>query len=148
MIPSLSAMQVHRSSHPPVVQTSFACMRTTAMTSPTIVSRPHPTVWQITLSSPPDNRLTPTLLRSLSSNLDTVEAEWRRSGGGVHPDPKNRGQHGGAGALILTSDCGKFFSNGLDWEASLAVPNFFESEDLLLSRLIFHVLPPDFLKAK
>lgn len=99
-----------------------------AMSAPTTLSRPHPTVWQISLSSPPDNRLTPTLLASLDANLDIVEAEWRRSGGGVSLEPKKRGEHGGAGALIITSSIGKFFSNGLDYEKSSKDNNFFPGE--------------------
>ena len=95
------------------------------MSAPTTLSRPHPTVWQISLSSPPDNRLTPTLLASLDANLDIVEAEWRRSGGGVSLEPKKRGEDGGAGALIITSSIGKFFSNGLDYEKSSKDNNFF-----------------------
>ena len=103
--------------------------------APTTLTRPHPTVWQISLSSPPDNRLTPELLASLASHLDIVEAEWRRSGGGSSSDPKKRGEHAGAGALVLTSGCAKFFSNGLDYEKAIAMPNFFESASEFLSSL-------------
>ena len=94
----------------------------------TALSRPHPAVWQISLASPPDNRLTPSLLESLAADLDTVEAEWRRSGGGANLTAKKRGDDSGAGALVLASSCENFFSNGLDYEKSLAIPDFFESE--------------------
>ena len=99
-----------------------------SMSPCTILSRPHPAVWQISLASPPDNRLSPSLLESLSADLDTVEGEWRRSGGGVSLNSKERGNHGGAGVLVLASSCQKFFSNGLDYEKAMAVPDFFESE--------------------
>jgi hypothetical protein len=89
------------------------------------LTRPTPTVWQITLTSAPDNRLTPDFLSALGQNLDTVEAQWRESGG-AHPDPKKRGENKGSGALVLASSCGKFFSNGLDYQKSLGVKNFFE----------------------
>ena len=98
------------------------------MSSPTTLTRPHPTVWQISLTSRPDNRLTPPLLASLQANLDIVEEEWRRSGGGSSRDPKGRGKHGGAGALVLTSECPRFFSNGLDFENAVKNPHFWESE--------------------
>ncbi|KAK8865663.1 hypothetical protein IAR55_000808 [Kwoniella newhampshirensis] len=91
------------------------------------LSRPAPTVWQISLASPPDNRLTPPLLSELLEKLDIVETEWRKAGGGLF-DPKHReGYEGkGAGSLIITSDVDKFFSNGLDWANSLKIKNFFE----------------------
>ena len=99
------------------------------MISPTTLTRPHRSIWQITLSSPPDNRLTPSLLSSLSSQLDTVESEWRSTGEG--PGDPGKGGHYGPGALVLTSGCERFFCNGLDWEKSLTIPYFFEGPPLL-----------------
>ncbi|ORY24682.1 ClpP/crotonase-like domain-containing protein [Naematelia encephala] len=84
--------------------------------APTTLSRPSPTTWQISLTSPPDNRLTPDLLPEWRSNVD---------GGGKKKI--KRGGEWGAGAVILTSDCPKFFSNGLDYEKSLGVERFFEN---------------------
>ncbi len=98
------------------------------------VSKPHEVVWQITITSPPDNRITTALLAELGEALDRVEAEWRQSGGG-HPQQSKRGKNNGAGALILASGCPKFFSNGLDLEASMKVDKFFESG--LISLLCF-----------
>lgn len=66
----------------------------------TSLTRPHPVVWQITMSAGPDNRATREVLDQISQHLDTVEAEWRRGGCG-------------AGALIVTSSLPKFFCNGL-----------------------------------
>lgn len=96
----------------------------------TVLSRPHPTVWQITLSAPPDNRLTTKLLDSLTDNLDIIEAEWRRASGkrdqqGPMSDPKTFGEHKGAGAVIITGQ-DRFFSNGLDYSNAMANKYFFE----------------------
>ncbi|WWC68412.1 uncharacterized protein I206_102339 [Kwoniella pini CBS 10737] len=91
------------------------------------VSHPASNVWQITLTSPPDNRLTPELLSEFSQALDQVELEWRKVGGGkFNPKEREKYEGKGAGALIITSDNEKFFSNGLDWERSLKIKNFFE----------------------
>lgn len=90
------------------------------------LSRPTPTVWQLTLNSGPDNRLRPDLLGELAAHLDTIEAEWRKSGGGKSMD--KRGEHGGAGAVVITSAFPKFFSNGLDPTVLMTSPNFFEGE--------------------
>lgn len=92
-----------------------------------VLSRPAPTVWQLTLNSGPDNRLRPDLLGELAAHLDTIEAEWRKSGGGERDDAK-RGEHKGAGAVVITSAFPKFFSNGLDPSVLAAAPNFFEGE--------------------
>jgi hypothetical protein len=91
------------------------------------LSRPAPTVWQISFNSPPDNRLAPAFLVEFSNFLDVVEAEWRQSGGGSREsamESKTRG----AGALIITSAIGKFFSNGLDPASLGDEGGFFESE--------------------
>ncbi|WWC88118.1 uncharacterized protein L201_003022 [Kwoniella dendrophila CBS 6074] len=91
------------------------------------VTKPNLNVWQITLSSPPDNRLTPELLIEFSKALDQVEFEWRENGGGkINPKDRENLKGKGSGALIVTSNQEKFFSNGLDWERSLKIKNFFE----------------------
>ncbi|WRT65924.1 uncharacterized protein IL334_002875 [Kwoniella shivajii] len=91
------------------------------------VTKPLSNVWQISLSSPPDNRLTPELLSEFSQALDLVETQWREIGGGkINPKEREKFEGKGAGALIVTSDTEKFFSNGLDWERSLKIKNFFE----------------------
>lgn len=94
------------------------------------LTRPRPTVWQIALTSPPDNRLVPALISELSDALDAVEMEWRQAGGG-QVDPKKREDYAGkgAGAVVFTSGLPKFFSNGLDFEGSLKINNFFEGEN-------------------
>lgn len=46
-------------------------------------------------------------------------------------DPKKRENYAGkgAGAVVFTSGLPKFFSNGLDFEGSLKINNFFEGEN-------------------
>nr|ODN86394.1 enoyl-CoA hydratase/isomerase [Cryptococcus depauperatus CBS 7841] len=91
------------------------------------LTRPAQNVWQIALDSPPDNRIVPGLLEELHEALNRVEAEWRKAGGAVL-DPRKRAEYAGkgAGALVFTSALQKFFSNGLDYEGSLKIDNFFE----------------------
>ncbi|BEJ11769.1 hypothetical protein CspHIS471_0202290 [Cutaneotrichosporon sp. HIS471] len=90
-----------------------------------LLTRPTPTVWQLTLNSGPDNRLRPDLLGELAAQLDVIEAEWRKSGGG-EVDESKRGKNNGAGAVVITSAFPKFFSNGLDPSVLMTTPNFFE----------------------
>lgn len=96
----------------------------------TTLSEPHPNVHVITLSSPPDHRLTPALLQSLSANLDIVERKWREKGGGASlPDPRKKDAKVEGGAVIITGQ-GRFFSNGLDYESATKDKRFFEGETL------------------
>lgn len=90
------------------------------------ISQPAPTTWVLSLNSPPDNRLTPALLHELDDHLDTVEAAWRKTGT-AEATPKDRQSMAGkgGGAVILTSSCKGFFSNGLDYENSVKDERFF-----------------------
>ncbi|BEI98705.1 hypothetical protein CcaverHIS631_0310040 [Cutaneotrichosporon cavernicola] len=78
----------------------------------TTVTRPHPLVWQITLSQPPDNRLTADVLHEMMRRFDQIEADWRRTNAGKPPVEWQ------GGALIITGGGPKFFSNGLDPETT------------------------------
>jgi enoyl-CoA hydratase/carnithine racemase len=78
----------------------------------TTVTRPHALVWQLTLSQPPDNRMTPDALHELQRRLDQIEADWRRTNAGKPPAEWQ------GGALIVTGGGPKFFSNGLDPETT------------------------------
>jgi enoyl-CoA hydratase/carnithine racemase len=94
----------------------------------TTLSEPRPNVHVITLSSPPDNRLTPAFLQSLSSNLDIIERKWREKGGGASlPDPRKKDTKVEGGAVIITGQ-GRFFSNGLDYENATKDKRFFEGK--------------------
>lgn len=78
----------------------------------TTVTHPHPLVWQLTLSLPPDNRLTPDALQEMMCRLDQIEADWRRANAGKPPAEWQ------GGALVVTGGGPKFFSNGLDPETT------------------------------
>jgi len=109
------------------------------------ITRPSELVWQISFDSAPDNRLTDNMFAELMDALDRVEYEWREQS--EHHatidspvphtlmscsilitrigkwqgffDKRRRG-----GALVLTSEIAKFFSNGLDFENSVKNPRF------------------------
>lgn len=66
-------------------------------------------IYILTLTSPPDNRLTDTLCTTLLSALDILEFSPDRFPPGV---------------VITTSSLPKFFSNGLDLENALSDPSF------------------------
>lgn len=92
-------------------------------------SSPQPSVHLLTLTSPPDNRLTPQFLFELRDHLDDIEAKWRKSGGGEMSKKKREKFDGkGAGCVIITSECKGFFSNGLDYENSLKDKRFFQGK--------------------
>lgn len=69
----------------------------------------HPTLYLLTFTSPPDNRLTTTFCQTLLLALDILEFS--------HP----------VGAICLTSGIGKFFSNGLDLNHATETEGFWES---------------------
>ncbi|GHJ86902.1 hypothetical protein NliqN6_3304 [Naganishia liquefaciens] len=84
------------------------------------ITRPSDICWRIAFNAPPDNRLTEDMLGQLLEALDQVELEWRKqSDWSAQFDVKRKG-----GAVILTSEITKFFSNGLDYENSIKNPNF------------------------
>jgi len=85
------------------------------------ITKPASTTWQITLHSPPDNRLTNEMLAEVSSALDQIELEWRQSTA-VARNEKAKKLPGGA--VVFTSDLPKFFSNGLDYVNAIKDPNF------------------------
>lgn len=88
------------------------------------LTRPKPSVWQIALAAPPDNRLSPAVLDQLSERLDEVEAAWRDGNRTLASEGKDRV----GGALVVTSDIPKFFSNGLSDPELLKNPDFVHSE--------------------
>ncbi|ORY66100.1 ClpP/crotonase-like domain-containing protein [Pseudomassariella vexata] len=72
---------------------------------------PAPQTYLLTISSPPDNRLTPPCCAALLSALDQIEFVHATSTQGV---------------VITTSSIPKFYSNGLDLELALGTPGFVE----------------------
>jgi hypothetical protein len=124
------------SNHHLYIHTLFPRLRPTKQakmsSQPTTLTQIHPQIHQITLSSPPDNRLTPEFLKSLSDNLDAVELEWRERGGGMSPpDPSKKDMKVEGGAVIITG-IDRFFSNGLDYVKANQNKRFFEGESLPL----------------
>ncbi len=69
---------------------------------------PSPKIYLLTLTSPPDNRLTTTICQALLLALDILE----------HAIPP--------GVVITTSGITKFYSNGLDLEHALTTEGFWE----------------------
>jgi hypothetical protein len=121
------------------------------------VTRPSDLCWQISFDSAPDNRLTDDMFAQLAAAMDQVEYEWFHADSASGPllksdrdsrhtpsivdkwegffDKKRKG-----GALILTSEITKFFSNGLDFENSIKNPRFHLGESsyhILTSRGIY-----------
>ncbi|WVQ77176.1 hypothetical protein IAR50_006859 [Cryptococcus sp. DSM 104548] len=87
------------------------------------LTRPTPDTWLLTLSSPPNNLLSTSMLQELNEALDVVEYEWlarspsptsSASAPGKQDQAKKAHTKGpGAGALVLTGQ-GKSFSAGID----------------------------------
>ncbi|EGO57113.1 hypothetical protein NEUTE1DRAFT_84821 [Neurospora tetrasperma FGSC 2508] len=94
------------------------------LTCTTPLSPPDSRIYILTLSSPPDNRLTSPLCTALLSALDTLEFS--------HPP----------GVVITTSSLPKFFSNGLDLTHALSDPSFLPfSLYPLFRRLLTYPMP-------
>ncbi|CED84218.1 Enoyl-CoA hydratase/isomerase, conserved site [Phaffia rhodozyma] len=76
----------------------------------------------LTLSSPPDHRLTESLLAEFGEALNAIEKDWwvRRREQGTDKPIKNQV----GGAVIVRGEGEKFFSNGLDFENSVKNPDF------------------------
>ncbi|KAL2184818.1 ClpP/crotonase [Thermothelomyces heterothallicus CBS 203.75] len=72
-----------------------------------VATEPAPTVYLLTITSPPDNRLTTASCNALLDALDLIEF------GGYKP-----------GVVVTTSGIEKFYSNGLDLEHALSTENF------------------------
>jgi enoyl-CoA hydratase/carnithine racemase len=72
-----------------------------------VATEPAPAVYLLTITSPPDNRLTTASCTALLDALDTIEF------GGYAP-----------GVLVTTSGIDKFYSNGLDLEHALGTEGF------------------------
>jgi hypothetical protein len=69
----------------------------------------HP-VYLITLSSPPDHRLSPALIAEFHDVLDSVEADWRAKRKEAQKAGDKKKKVGGT--VIIRGEGEKFFSNG------------------------------------
>ena len=74
-----------------------------------VCTEPSPRLYLLTLTSPPDNRLTTEVCQTLLLALDVVEQKYP------------------PGVLVTTSGIQKFYSNGLDLEHATSTPGFWES---------------------
>ncbi|KAJ5189962.1 Crotonase core [Penicillium cf. griseofulvum] len=72
-------------------------------------AKEHETIYVLTFTSPPDNRLTPIFIDALLLALDIIE----------HRYPK--------GVVVTTSGIAKFYSNGLDLELVAETEGFLEN---------------------
>ncbi|KAK3304001.1 ClpP/crotonase-like domain-containing protein [Chaetomium strumarium] len=72
-----------------------------------VATEPAPAVYLLTITSPPDNRLTTASCTALLDALDLIEF------GGYTP-----------GVVVTTSGIAKFYSNGLDLEHAVATDGF------------------------
>lgn len=85
---------------------------------------PAESIYLLTLSSPPDNRLTTATCGALLQALDIIEFDY----------PK--------GVLMTTSAIPKFYSNGLDLEHAMTTPGFWSNSIYLLwKRLLTYPMP-------
>lgn len=85
---------------------------------------PSPQVYLLTLSSPPDNRLTTPVCHALIKALSTLQ----------HTQPP--------GVVITTSSLPKFYSNGLDLTHATTAPNFWTTALYALFRkLLSYPMP-------
>lgn len=74
----------------------------------TIPSPANKTLYLLTFTSPPDNRLTPIFIDAFLLALDVLEQRYPR------------------GVLVTTSGIPKFYSNGLDLDIVMATEGFAE----------------------
>ncbi|ESZ95657.1 hypothetical protein SBOR_3958 [Sclerotinia borealis F-4128] len=90
----------------------------------TIPSPAHPTLYLLTFSSSPDNRLTTTFCQTFLLALDILELSYP------------------VGAICITSAIPKFFSNGLDLNHASTTEGFWEkSLYALWRRLLTYPMP-------
>ncbi|KAK3320722.1 ClpP/crotonase-like domain-containing protein [Cercophora scortea] len=90
-----------------------------------ICTEPSPAVYLLTITSPPDNRLTTTSCSAFLAALDLLEF-------GGFP----------TGVVITTSGIPKFYSNGLDLDHALATPTFLPGSLFkLFNRLLTYPMP-------
>ncbi|KAI9159134.1 enoyl-CoA hydratase/isomerase [Paramyrothecium foliicola] len=89
-----------------------------------VCTSPAPSVYLLTFSSPPDNRITTVFCRAFTTALDIIEFTLP------------------AGVVITTSAIPKFYSNGLDYEKATTTPGFWSNSlYAMFKRLITFPMP-------
>lgn len=89
-----------------------------------VCTSPATSVYLLTISSPPDNRLTTVFCRAFMTALDIIEFSYA------------------PGVVITTSAISKFYSNGLDLEHAMSTPGFWsDSLYAMFKRLITYPMP-------
>lgn len=84
----------------------------------------YDTTYLLTVTSPPDNRLTSNLIDAYLLALDIIQTKYK------------------PGVLVSTSGITKFFSNGLDLAHVAATPFFFRDKlGRLMRRLLTFPMP-------
>lgn len=90
-----------------------------------VATEPAPSVYLLTLTSPPDNRLTTASCGALLEALDRIELS-----------------SGGGGVVLTTSGLPRFYSNGLDLEHAVSTPGFLPRVLYrLFARLLTYPMP-------
>ncbi|KAF9048516.1 ClpP/crotonase-like domain-containing protein [Panaeolus papilionaceus] len=103
------------------------------------LSQPKNSLWVLELHNGADNRLTPTVVKSILAALQAVEAQWRSQVKAAH---KAQSDAGGALIIVGRKDQDKFFSNGLDFEKDSNNSNFFPVLfDPMLVRILTFPIP-------
>ncbi|KAK3314770.1 ClpP/crotonase-like domain-containing protein [Apodospora peruviana] len=93
-----------------------------------VCTEPAPAVYLLTITSPPDNRLTVASCGAILDALDLIEFDSSRF-------PQK-------GVVVTTSGIPKFYSNGLDLELALSDPSFLpESLYKLFARFLTYPMP-------
>ncbi|KAF4984532.1 hypothetical protein FZEAL_308 [Fusarium zealandicum] len=88
-----------------------------------VCTEPAPAVYLLTLTSPPDNRLTTPVLKALLSALDIIEFGYPH------------------GIVATTSGIPKFYSNGLDLEHAVATEGFWALLFSVFGRFLTYPMP-------
>jgi enoyl-CoA hydratase/carnithine racemase len=107
----------------PIPSTKFSDGKATIPGTITVTTA-APSIYLVSFSSPPDNRLTPPFNSTLQLALFILRHRYSK------------------GVVILTSSIPKFFSNGLDYQAAISSPTFFrESLFPLWHTLLTYPMP-------
>ncbi|KAH7347228.1 enoyl-CoA hydratase/isomerase [Plectosphaerella cucumerina] len=89
-----------------------------------VCTSPAASVYLLTFTSPPDNRLTAAFCAAMIAALDVIEFSYPR------------------GVVITTSAISKFYSNGLDLQVAMETPGFFpNSLYAMFKRFITYPMP-------